>query len=53
MPRKAVTVEHWQFAKAAALIALMVCATILDVHGRDAGGIWFLIVLWIVFGEWK
>lgn len=39
-------------AKAIALVALITAATILEMNGHEASGLWIVVVLWMLFGEW-
>jgi len=42
----------WQIGKGIALAALCISAAWLEVNNKEADGLWFLIVTWIVFGSW-
>lgn len=42
----------WQVGKGIAIAALIAAATTLEMHDKPAGGLWTLIVLWIIFGGW-
>lgn len=35
-----------------AFAGLCIAATVLEIHDKPAGGLWFLIVIWIIFGDW-
>lgn len=39
--------------KGIAFAALCASATVLEIHGINARGLWFLIVLSAVFGRWS
>lgn len=37
---------------ASVLVALIAAATALEINGKEAGGIWILIVLILLFADW-
>lgn len=39
--------------KGIAMAALIGAAVYLEMNGKEAGGLWFLIVLWVIFGSWR
>lgn len=39
--------------KGIAMAALIGSAVYLEMHGKEVGGLWFLIVLWVIFGSWQ
>ena len=32
-----------------ALAALIIAATVLEIHGKESRGLWALVVIWIIF----
>jgi hypothetical protein len=41
-----------QIGKGIAMAALCLSAAWLEINGKPAGGLWFLFILWLLFGEW-
>lgn len=39
--------------KGIAFLSLVGAAVVLEVNGYQSDGVWLLIVLWAVFGEWN
>jgi hypothetical protein len=39
--------------KAIVVASLAVCATALEIAGKPAGGLWLVVVLWAIFGDWS
>lgn len=40
-------------AQALAFMSLVVASTYLEVKGYGAGGLWVVVVLWVLFGDWS
>lgn len=38
--------------EAIAFSALVGSAVVLEINGREAGGLWFLIVVWVLVSSW-
>lgn len=39
--------------KGIAFASLVAAATCLELNGKGASGLWFLIVVWVIFGSWN
>lgn len=39
--------------KGLAFAALVAAATALELNGKEASGLWFLVVIWVIFGTWQ
>lgn len=39
--------------KGIAMAALIGAAVYLEMNGKPTGGLWFLIVIWVIFGSWR
>lgn len=39
-------------AQSAAFAALAICATVLEIYDKDVDGLWIVLVLWVLLGEW-
>lgn len=47
------TAEKHMIGKGIAMAGVAVAAAYLEVNGKEAGGLWCLLVLWIMFTEWN
>lgn len=39
--------------KGIAFASLVAGATWLELSGKESGGLWFVIVMWVLFGTWN
>lgn len=39
--------------KGIAMAAMIGAAAYLEIHGKEADGLWLLIIAWIIFGSWQ
>jgi hypothetical protein len=35
-----------------AFCSLVIVATVLELHDKEADGLWLLVVVWVIFGTW-
>lgn len=40
-------------ASGIAFIAFTVCCTMLEIFGNGANGLWVIVVMWAIFGEFE
>jgi hypothetical protein len=39
--------------KACLVASIAVCATILEIYDKPAGGLWLIVVCFAIFGDWS
>lgn len=39
--------------KGIAMASLIAATVYLEMNGKEVGGLWVLIVVWIIFGSWQ